>query len=141
MISINRKEHVVVHAQFLKIVEEFMIGRREGGAVDAADADLVGEEGPLRPALAPADLHVLGAGGEEPEEGPDEAQLRGQVPLVEGGEQEGRVRVVRVRVRRMRRGRRHRRRRRCVGVGTITAVAILVEAHVMNHYSFSLRSS
>lgn len=78
--------------------------------------------------------------GEEPEEGPDEAQLRGQVPLVEGGEQEGRVRVVRGRVRRMRRGRRHRRRRRC-GVGTITAVAILVEAHVMNHYSFSLRSS
>ena len=63
-----------------------MLGLAQPGAVDAPDADAVGTEGLGGAALALPDLDVLRTGGEVLEEGPDEAELRGQELLVAGGE-------------------------------------------------------
>lgn len=60
------------------------LGRSDRGAVDAPDADAVGTEGLGGAALALPDLDVLRTGGEVLEEGPDEAELRGQELLVAG---------------------------------------------------------
>ena len=90
-------------------------GRLDRGAVDAPDADAVGTEGLGGPALSLPDLDVLRTGGEVLEEGPDEAELRGQELLVAGGEHEGRVR------RRHHRRWRRRRRSRRVRVRNLSA--------------------